>query len=76
MFAAAGWWLPNQPGIRRFTSRARHLQARGVVKALDADNDLRFLRIRTRKHEIMIAPEFDKSGREYYLVVVQEPAAE
>jgi dynein light chain roadblock-type len=47
------------------------VKARGVVKQLDADNELRFLRIRSRKHEIMIAP--DERSREYYLVVVQDP---
>jgi dynein light chain roadblock-type len=51
------------------------LKARGVVKNLDPDNELKFLRIRSKKHEIMIAPEFDKD-REYYLIVVQDPAAE
>ncbi len=33
-------------------------------------NDLVFLRVRSRKHEIMIAPD-----REYLLVVIQNPAA-
>ncbi|KAI8465555.1 MAG: flagellar outer dynein arm light chain 7 [Monoraphidium minutum] len=51
------------------------VKARGVVRALDADNELRFLRIRSKKHEIMIAPEFEKN-REYYLVVVQDPSSE
>jgi dynein light chain roadblock-type len=51
------------------------VKARGAVRQLDPDNELRFLRIRSKKHEIMIAPEFEKS-REYYLVVVQDPAAE
>lgn len=51
------------------------VKARGVVKQLDSDNELRFLRIRSKKHEIMIAPEFEKS-REYYLVVVQDPSTE
>lgn len=33
-------------------------------------NDLVFLRVRSKKHEIMIAPD-----REYVLVVIQNPAA-
>jgi dynein light chain roadblock-type len=49
------------------------VKARGVVKSLEADNELKFLRIRSRKHEIMIAPEFDRN-QEYYLVVVQDPS--
>lgn len=32
-------------------------------------NDLSFLRVRTRKHEVMVAPD-----REYLLIVVQNPA--
>jgi dynein light chain roadblock-type len=52
-----------------------NLKARGVVKKLDAENELKFLRIRSKKHEIMISPEFEKS-HEYYLVVVQDPSAE
>lgn len=51
------------------------VKARGVVRNLDPDNDLKFLRIRSRKHEIMIAPEFEKA-REYYLVVVQDPSTD
>ena len=34
-------------------------------------NDLTFLRVRTKKHEIMVAPE-----KEFLLVVVQNPNAE
>ncbi|GBF97800.1 dynein light chain roadblock-type 2 [Raphidocelis subcapitata] len=50
------------------------VKARRAVRQLDADNELRFLRIRSRKHEIMVAPEFERG--EYALVVVQDPAAE
>ncbi|XP_055331873.1 dynein light chain roadblock-type 2-like [Paramacrobiotus metropolitanus] len=38
------------------------------VRDLDPANDLSFVRIRTKKHEIMIAPD-----KEYMLVVVQNP---
>lgn len=31
-------------------------KARSVVRDLDPTNDLTFLRIRTKKHEIMVAP--------------------
>lgn len=34
-----------------------------------------FLRLRSKKHEIMIAPEFE-AGHEYTLVVVQDPKAD
>jgi dynein light chain roadblock-type len=56
--------------MSRFTVRAR-----AVVRDLDAENELKFVRVRSRKHEIMIAPEFDR-GREYYLVVVQDPCSD
>ncbi|KAG0268292.1 Dynein light chain roadblock-type 2 [Actinomortierella ambigua] len=42
--------------------------ARDSVVQLDAQNELTFLRIRTKKHEIMICPE-----REYLMIVVQTP---
>ena len=34
-------------------------------------NDLTFLRVRTKKYEIMIAPD-----KEYLLIVIQNPAAD
>ena len=44
------------------------LKASGVVRTLDESDDLAFLRIRSKKYEIMVAPEKD-----YILVVVQDP---
>ena len=46
-------------------------KARSAIRDLDPQNDLTFLRIRTKKHEIMVAPEKD-----FTLVVVQNPNAE
>eukprot|EP00761_Pharyngomonas_kirbyi_P013607 gb/GECH01013636.1/.p1 GENE.gb/GECH01013636.1/~~gb/GECH01013636.1/.p1 ORF type:complete len:102 (+),score=14.38 gb/GECH01013636.1/:1-306(+) len=46
-------------------------KARSVVKELDNQNDLTFLRVRSKKHEIMVAPDKD-----YLLIVVQNPNAE
>jgi len=43
--------------------------ARGAVRDLDPMNDLTFLRIRTKKNEIILAPEKD-----YMLVVIQSPS--
>ncbi|SCV72023.1 BQ2448_4717 [Microbotryum intermedium] len=40
------------------------------VKAVDQDDDLRFLRVRTQKHEIMVTPD-----PEFILIVVQDPSA-
>ncbi|KAI9473919.1 MAG: hypothetical protein EXX96DRAFT_528907 [Benjaminiella poitrasii] len=44
-------------------------QTRTTVATLDDQNELTFLRLRTKKHEIMIAPDHD-----YLLIVVQNPA--
>jgi len=41
-------------------------KARSVVRDLDPTNDLTFLRVRSKKHEIMIAPD-----KEYMLIVIQ-----
>ncbi|XP_034937071.1 dynein light chain roadblock-type 2 [Chelonus insularis] len=43
-------------------------RARAVVRDLDPTNDLTFLRIRSKKHEIMVAPD-----KEFILIVVQNP---
>jgi len=43
-------------------------KARSTVRDLDPQNDLTFLRIRSRKSEIMVAPD-----KEYSLIVVQTP---
>ncbi|XP_022913766.1 dynein light chain roadblock-type 2 [Onthophagus taurus] len=44
-------------------------KARSVVRDLDAANDLTFLRIRSKKHEIMVAPD-----KEFILIVIQNPS--
>ncbi|XP_044745600.1 dynein light chain roadblock-type 2 [Coccinella septempunctata] len=43
-------------------------KARSVVRDLDPSNDLTFLRIRSKKHEIMVAPD-----KEFILMVIQNP---
>merc|ERR1712110_247204 len=43
-------------------------QARSVVRDLDPANDLAFLRLRSDKNEILVAPDND-----YLLVVIQNP---
>jgi len=45
-------------------------KARSTVRDIDPTNDLTFLRIRSKKHEIMVTPE-----REYMLIVIQNPAS-
>merc|ERR1719422_852254 len=46
-------------------------KARSLVRDLDPQNNLTFLRIRSKKHEIMVAPD-----REYILIVIQDPNAD
>ncbi|OQV21503.1 putative Dynein light chain roadblock-type 2 [Hypsibius exemplaris] len=41
------------------------------IRDFDPSNDLSFLRIRTKKHEIMVAPD-----RDYLLIVIQNPNSE
>ncbi|MEQ2232732.1 Dynein light chain roadblock-type 2 [Ilyodon furcidens] len=49
--------------LRNFT-----ILARSTVRDVDPQNDLTFVRIRSKKHEIMIAPE-----NNYLLIVIQSP---
>ncbi|XP_053569116.1 dynein light chain roadblock-type 1 [Bombina bombina] len=44
------------------------MKARGSIRDIDPQNDLTFLRIRSKKNEIMIAPDKD-----YFLIVIQQP---
>ena len=41
-------------------------QAKAMFKEMDSANDLTFLRMRTKKHEILVAPD-----KEYLLIVIQ-----
>ncbi|MFH4983068.1 hypothetical protein AB6A40_009777 [Gnathostoma spinigerum] len=41
-------------------------KSKSVIRELDSSNDLTFLRLRSKKHEIMIAPDKD-----YLLAVIQ-----
>ncbi|XP_066598244.1 dynein light chain roadblock-type 2 [Prorops nasuta] len=43
-------------------------KARSVIRDLDPTNDLTFLRIRSKKHEVMVAPD-----KEFILIVIQNP---
>ncbi|OQR74800.1 dynein light chain roadblock-type 1-like [Tropilaelaps mercedesae] len=45
--------------------------AKAAVRELDAANDLTFLRLRTKRHELMIAPD-----KNYMLIVVQNIGTE
>lgn len=43
-------------------------KARSAVRDLDPQNDLTFIRVRSKKNEIMIAPD-----REHNIIVIQSP---
>lgn len=43
--------------------------ARSIIRDIDSQNDLTFLRIRSRKNEILVAPD-----KEYFLIVIQNPS--
>lgn len=51
-------------------------KARSAVKRLGGgDDELRTLRVRSRAHELIVCPHYER-GAEYLLVVVQTPAAD
>ncbi|EKX49059.1 hypothetical protein GUITHDRAFT_93470 [Guillardia theta CCMP2712] len=43
-------------------------KSRSAIRELDPQNDVTFLRLRSLKHEILIAPD-----KEYTLMVIQKP---
>ena len=43
-------------------------RAKSIVRDLDPANELTYLRIRSKKHEVLVAPEED-----FILIVVQNP---
>ena len=47
------------------------LTARSTVKELESQNELVMLRVRSKKYEIMVAPD-----QEYILIVIQNPDEE
>lgn len=46
-----------------------YTKAQATIKSLHAEEDITFVRIRSKKHEIMIAPD-----REFSLIVLQNPS--
>ncbi|XP_053297896.1 dynein light chain roadblock-type 1, partial [Pleuronectes platessa] len=61
------------------------MKARSTVRDIDPQNDLTFLRIRSKKNEIMIAPGIHPSilpsihaervsYKDYFLIVIQNPS--
>ncbi len=43
-------------------------RAKSIVRDLDPTNELTYLRVKSRKHEVLVAPDED-----YILIVVQNP---
>lgn len=50
-------------------------KTRSAIKHLDGEDELQFVRIRSQKHEILMAPDFSKN-HEYYMIVVQNPTTQ
>lgn len=48
-------------------------KTRSAVWQIDPDDELQFVRIRSQKHEILVAPDYGKN-HEYYMTVVQSPS--
>ncbi|CAM4735056.1 unnamed protein product [Leuciscus chuanchicus] len=44
------------------------MKTRSTIRDIDPQNDLTFLRIRSKKHEIMVAPD-----KEFLMIVIQSP---
>lgn len=63
--------FPDPAVTVQYAALVTHMasKARTVVRTLDPQNDLHFLRIRSKKHEIMIAPD-----TEFSLIVLQNPS--
>nr|XP_046250854.1 dynein light chain roadblock-type 2 [Scatophagus argus] len=61
--------LDNSTAVQ-YAGLLRHLtmKASSTVRDIDPQNDLTFLRIRSKKHEILVAPEND-----FLLIVIQNP---
>ena len=70
---ASGAPVEDQSGaVAKFSSLVPQLasMARNMVRDLDPQNDLRFLRVRSRDHEMMV-----HADPEFTLIVIQNPAA-
>ena len=48
-------------------------KCKSCTKKLREDDDLQLVRIRSAKHEIVIAPDYGDSSEQYTLAVVQDP---
>ncbi|CCW61270.1 unnamed protein product [Phytomonas sp. EM1] len=79
-----GFLIINSEGIpirHSFTEASRELavqyaalfqslaiKAKSVVQEMDGSNELQFMRLRSKKNEIIVAPD-----NKYVLIVIQEP---
>ena len=59
----------NEKETKKYSELISSLTSRGrsLIRELDPENDLIFLRVRTKQDEIMIAPD-----KEFMLVVIQK----
>eukprot|EP00478_Filoreta_tenera_P004710 GABV01005152.1.p1 GENE.GABV01005152.1~~GABV01005152.1.p1 ORF type:complete len:110 (+),score=26.68 GABV01005152.1:26-355(+) len=61
----------DEEATRKYAANLSQLaaKARSVVRDLDPQNDLTFLRIRCTKHELLVSPDKD-----FTLIVIQNPS--
>jgi len=59
----------NEKETKKYSELISSLTSRGrsLIRELDPENDLIFLRVRTKQDEIMIAPD-----KEFMLIVIQK----
>ena len=61
--------------VTQLTERARSaVKNLNVSTGEDADDDLQVMRLRSKKHEVIVTPTFD-AGHEFSIIVIQEPSA-
>ncbi|CAL8463473.1 g3007 [Coccomyxa elongata] len=59
----------------QLTSRARRaVKNLAAGAASEVEDELQVVRVRSKKHEVIILPDFDKN-REFMLIVIQDPSA-
>jgi len=61
----------NDTAPKQYAQRVTELakKARSVVRDIDPMNDLTFFRVRSKRQEIMVAPD-----KNLFLIVIQQPA--
>lgn len=61
--------IENYDEIERYAAALSQFtdKCRSVIRDIDPQNDLKFVRVRSKKHEIMVSPDKD-----FYLAAIQD----